>query len=93
MISAGLLSKDSATRPGADNQKKGSNMSKTNRGVYPLEDVRSFVVKRNWLVGDDDEHLVTLDEYERLKARKALRLSVHRLLYIRAFIDGYNAGR
>lgn len=57
---------------------------------YALEDIRTFIVRRHWLTGNDG--VLTDTEYQLLKARN-LVLSRSRKAYLRAFMDGYNTAR
>jgi hypothetical protein len=56
---------------------------------FPMEYIRSFFVKRNFLVGKNrPRDLLTPAEYKRLKDR-SLSLTRHRIDYLFAFIDGW----
>lgn len=55
---------------------------------YGLEDVRGFLVKRQWLV----ERFMSPQEFESLKDRTLL-LTKERSDYVRAFADGWTAAK
>ena len=58
---------------------------------YPLEDVRTFFMRRSWLASPYMKPvLISPEEYQALKAR-TLELPRNRVHYLRAFIDGWLA--
>lgn len=61
---------------------------------YEFEDLRTFIIRRSWLHGDDGHvyQLVSTTDYQAL-LRRELALSVERAAYIRAFRDGYLTAR
>jgi hypothetical protein len=61
--------------------------------TYPLEDIRSFIVKRPWLYGDFKGALFTDAEYAAIKARTLVLTDPLRVLYLRAFIDGWTRAK
>ena len=61
---------------------------------FPLEDIRSFFVKRSWLIKQrsvtgEVGGVITLAEYSTLKHRSGMRFRKNRIEYLRAFIDGW----
>jgi hypothetical protein len=61
----------------------------TKAEVYEFEDIRSFLVRRSWLAGG---RRLSQEEYEGIKAR-TLKLDKRRAAYLRAFAEGWIAGR
>lgn len=64
----------------------------TQKPRYRLEDVREFLIRRTWLVGDTDHCLVTALEYQALRARTAT-FPRRRVEYFRAYIAGWFAAQ
>ena len=57
----------------------------TKQPTYPFEDIRNFLVRRQWFVS---ERLLSGDEYTKLLSRE-LVISRNRAAIIRAFMEGY----
>lgn len=69
---------------------------------YPFEDIRDFLIKRQFLIGYEGftaangnpvepyDGLLTREDFELLKAR-ALMLRPEQAAYLRAFADGWRA--
>lgn len=57
---------------------------------YPFEDIRGFIVKRQWLLRlrNPLDYMITEQEYEPLKARQ-LKIDNPRAIRLRAFIEGW----
>lgn len=59
---------------------------------YPLNDVRDFFKKRQWLVGGPSPEILTTSEFQALMA-KTLKLPKKRVDCIRAFIRGWTSAK
>jgi hypothetical protein len=60
---------------------------------YPLNDIREFLSRRTWLVGDNPKwHILTKDEYRDLM-KKTLKLPKKRADWLRAFIQGWTRAK
>ena len=59
---------------------------------YLWEDIRNFIVKRQWLLSKCVPYMITEQEYEALKTRK-LQINRSREVRLRAFIEGWQAAK